>query len=126
MKKLSAIVLAALLFAAPALAQKHSHGSKGPNGGTLEDVAGVHVEFVPSGNSLTFHILNEDNRPVSTKGYSGSVLVVSGQDRETITLTPSGDNSLKGETKKPIAPGAGITLMIKTDAGKSGQAKYKG
>lgn len=81
---------------------------------------------LPSGNALTFHILNEDNKPVSTKGYSGSVLVVNGQDRETITLTTSGENTLKGEAKKPIAPGAGITLMVKTGGGKTGQAKYKG
>jgi len=124
--KISSLVLAASLLAAPALADPHRHGAKGPNGGTLEDVAGVHVEFVPSGNALTFHVLNEDNKPVSTKGYSGSVLVVNGQDRETITLTTSGENALKGEAKKPIAPGAGITLMIKTDGGKTGQAKYKG
>lgn len=126
MKKLSMFTLVTLLFAAPAWAQSHSHSTKGPNGGMLEDVAGVHVEFVPSGNSLTFHVLNEDNKPVSTKGYSGSVLVVNGQERETITLTTSGENTLKGEAKKPIARGATITLMIKTDGGKTGQAKYKG
>ena len=125
MKKLSVFAVVALLFVAPAWAQSHSHGAKGPNGGILEDVAGVHVEFVPSGNSLTFHILNESNKPVSTKGYSGSVLVVNGPDRETITLTISGENTLKGEAKKPIAPGTAITLMIKTDGGKTGQAKYK-
>lgn len=124
--KRSALALAVLLFATPAWADPHKHGSKGPNGGALEDVAGVHVEFVPSGNGLTFHVLNEDNKPVSTKGYSASVLVVNGQDRETITLTISGENTLKGEAKKPIAPGAAITLMIKTDGGKTGQAKYKG
>lgn len=121
-----ALVLAAMLFAAPALAEPHKHGAKGPNGGALEDVAGVHVEFVPAGNSLTFHVLNEDNKPVSTKGFTGSALVVDGQDRETITLTISGENALKGEAKKPIAPGSAITLMIKTDGGKTGQAKYKG
>ena len=54
------------------------------------------------------------------------MLIVNGQDRETITLTPSGENSLKGEAKKPIAPGAAVTLMIKTEAGKTGQAKFKG
>jgi hypothetical protein len=124
--KPSALILAALLFAAPAWAQQHSHSMKGPNGGTLADVAGVHVEFMPSGNALTFNVLNEDNKPVSTKGYSGSVLVVTGQERETITLTTSGENTLKGEAKKSIAPGAAITLMIKTDGGKTGQAKYKG
>ena len=124
--KVRALALAALLFASPAWADPHKHGAKGPNGGAMEDVAGVHVEFVPSGNAVTFHVLNEDNKPVSTKGYSGSVLVVHGQERETITLTASGENALKGEAKKPIAPGAAITLMIKTDGGKSGQAKYKG
>jgi hypothetical protein len=123
--KPSALMLAALLFVAPAWAQQHSHGTKGPNGGTLADVAGIHVEFVPSGNALTFNVLNEDNKPVSTKGYSASVLIVNGQDRETVTLATSGENALKGEARKPV-PGAAITLMIKTDGGKTGQARYKG
>jgi len=123
--KPSALMLAALLFVAPAWAQQHSHGTKGPNGGTLADVAGVHVEFVPSGNALTFNVLNEDNKPVSTRGYSGSVLIVNGQDRETVTLATSGENALKGEASKAIS-GAAITLMIKTDGGKTGQARYKG
>ncbi|MGE0290035.1 MAG: hypothetical protein AB7I42_27795 [Bradyrhizobium sp.] len=121
-----ALILAALIFATPVWAQQHSHGTKGPNGGILADVAGVHVEFVPSGNALTFNVFSEDNKPVSTKGYSGSVLVVIGQDRETITLSASGENALKGEAKKPIAPGTAVTLMIRTDGGKTGQAKYKG
>jgi hypothetical protein len=70
-------------------------------------------------------VLNEDNKPVSTRGYSGSVLIVNGQDRETVTLATSGENALKGEASKPVS-GAGITLMIKTDGGKTGQARYKG
>ena len=123
--KPSALMLAALLFVAPAWAQQHSHGTKGPKGGTLADVAGVHVEFVPSGNALTFNVLNEDNKPVSTKGYSASGLIVNGQDRETVTLATSGENVLKGEARKPVS-GAAITLMIKTDRGKTGQARYKG
>ena len=31
---------------------------------------------------------------------------------------------MKGEAKKPIAPNASITLMLKTQQGKSGQAKF--
>ena len=40
-------LIAALAFAAPAAAQ-HKHGAdhKGPNGGPVEDVAGVHAELV--------------------------------------------------------------------------------
>ena len=118
------ILTAMLLSAVPAAAQ-HAHGSKGPNGGMMEDVAGVHAELMTSGNAITFNIIDEGNKPVPTSGFTGSVLVVSGSERETITLAPSGDTALKGEAKKPIAANAAITLMLKTKEGKSGQAKLK-
>jgi hypothetical protein len=60
---------------------------------------------------------------IATKGYSAAVLVVSGTAKETVTLTASSENSLQGEAKTVIAPGA--TVMLKTAEGKSGQAKYK-
>ncbi len=116
--------LTALAFATPTLAQ-HSHGSKGPNGGLMEDVAGVHAEFLTTGSTITINILDEGNKAVSTKGYTASVLVVIGSERETVKLEPSGESSLKGEAKKPVAPNAQVTLMIKTAAGKSGQARFK-
>ncbi|MBN9597180.1 MAG: hypothetical protein IJ127_06840 [Afipia sp.] len=117
------ILAAMLLSAAPAMAQ-HSHGSKGPNGGLMEDVAGVHAELMTSGNTITFNIVDEANKPVATDGFTGSVLVVSGSERETITLAPAGSSALKAEAKKQIAAGTSVTLMLKTKAGKSGQAKF--
>jgi hypothetical protein len=121
-----ALILAASLFvAAPALAQQHSHGAhKGPNGGVVQDIADVHAELVRSGSTVTVNILDESNKPISSKGFSGSALIVAGADRETVTLTPSGDSALKGEAKKPIAPNAAVTIVIRTASGKSGQAKY--
>jgi len=113
----------ALIWGGSAVAQ-HAHGSKGPNGGILEDVAGVHAELVTSGNTITINILDESNKPLSTQGYTGSVLVVAGSDRETVKLEPAG-TALKGEAKKAPAANAQITLMLKTAAGKSGQARYK-
>jgi hypothetical protein len=120
-----ALALAALLtVSAPALAQQHSHGSKGPNGGVLEDVAGVHAELLASGNTITVNILDESNKPMKTAGFTGSALVVNGSNRETVQLAVSGDNALKGQTKQPIAPSSQVTLMLKTAAGKSGQARF--
>ena len=113
-----------LAFALSAAAQ-HNHGSKGPNGGAMEDVAGVHAELVARGNTVTVHITNEDGKPVSTKAYSASVLIAGGGGRETLTLAPSGENALKGDAKTPIAPGAQITLQLRTDKGKSGQARFR-
>lgn len=118
------IALAAMLFSVPAAAQ-HKHGATGPNGGLMEDVAGVHAELIASGNTITFNVLDEESKPIKAAGYSGSVLIVSGSDRETVQLAVSGDNALKGEAKKPIAANATITLMLRTDQGKTGQARFK-
>jgi hypothetical protein len=115
-----------VLMAALALGSVPAFAEKGPNGGQMEDVAGVDAELLVSGATLTFNIfVNDENKPIATKGYTGAVLIVSGTDRETLTLTPFGESSLKGDAKKPIAPGAAITLTLKTATGKTGQARFK-
>lgn len=121
-----ALVLALILaFSASASAQHNHNNQKGPNGGQVEDVAGVHLEFVSSGTTLTFNVLDESNKPISAKGITASALVVAGGDRETVTLTVQGDSQLKGELKKPIPAGATVSVTLKTPAGKSGQARFK-
>ena len=117
-------IIAVLAFVTPAVAQ-HAHGQKGPNGGQMEDVAGVHAELVTSGTSITVNVYDEGNKPVPTKAFTASVLIASGPDRETLALVPQGENSLKGEAKKPIAKGATVSVTMKTAAGKSGQARFK-
>ncbi len=118
------IAAAMMLWAGLAVAQ-HSHGStKGPNGGAVQDVAGVHAELVMAGNAVTINILDENNKPTSAKGFSGTVLIVSGSNRETVQLAPSGDTALKGEAKAAIPSGATVTLVLKNAAGKSGQVKF--
>lgn len=123
MKYILALV-ATLVFCASAVAQ-HAHGSKGPNGGQMEDVAGVDAELLISGNTVTLNIFDEGSKPVPIKGFTASALIVLGSDRETLTLTPSGENALKGEAKKTIGKGATISVTLKTAAGKSGQARFK-
>jgi hypothetical protein len=115
--------VAALMLIGSAVAQ-HKHGDKGPNGGPMEDVAGVHAELMVSGNTLTINVFDEDSKPVPTTGFSGAALIVAGADKETVSLSPSGQSALKAEAKKPIAAGAAITLTLKTASGKSGQAKF--
>ena len=118
------IAVAMMLWAGLAVAQ-HSHGStKGPNGGAVQDVAGVHAELVLAGNAVTINILDENNKPTSAKGFSGTVLIVSGASRETVQLAAAGDTALKGEAKAAIPTGATVTLVLKNAAGKSGQVKF--
>ena len=115
--------LAALLMASPAFAEEYE---KGPNGGLMLDVAGIDAELLTSGNTVTVNVFEASSpKPVSTKGYTAAVLVAGGAGRETVTLAPQGENSLKGDAKNPIAASATITLTIKTAEGKSGQVKFK-
>ena len=116
-------LLAALAVASPAPAEDYE---KGPNGGLMLDVAGIDAELLTAGNTVTINVFEANApKPVSTKGYVAAVLIVSGANRETLSLAQAGENSLKGEAKNPIAAGATITLTIKTEAGKSGQVKFK-
>lgn len=116
--------IAMVLWAGVAVAQ-HSHGNmKGPNGGPMQDVVGVHAELVLSGNTVTINLLDEANKPVPAKGFSGSVLVVSGGARETVQLAVASDSSLKGDAKATVPIGAQVTLVLKNAAGKSGQVKF--
>jgi len=122
--KLVFAILLALAWATPSPAQ-HAHGHKGPNGGQMEDVAGVHLELLASGQNLTLNVFDESNKAVPTTGFTASALISSGSDRETLSLAPSGTNSLSGQTKKPINAGATISVTLKTAAGKTGQARFK-
>jgi len=119
------LMIAALALWAGVASAQHGHGSmKGPNGGAMQDVAGVHAELLVTANVVTINIFDESNKPASAKGFSGSVLIVSGSSRETVQLAVAGDGSLKGEAKAAVPAGAAVTLVLKNAAGKSGQVKF--
>jgi hypothetical protein len=117
--------LIAFLLVLPAAAQRAHENEKGPNGGPMMDVAGVHAELIASGNMLTFNIFDEGGKPIVTKDFSGTALVVTGADRETLQLKPSGENALQAQTKKTVGAGTQVTITLKTSAGRSGQTRFK-
>jgi len=89
-------------------------------------VSGLNAQaLIVTANVVTINIFDEANKPVATKGFTASALIVSGAERETITLTPQDENALKGEAKKPVAKGATISVTLKTAAAKTGQARFK-
>ena len=116
-------LIATLALSFPAVAQ-HAHGTKGPNGGQMADIADVHAELITSNNTIIINVFDEGVKPVATKNFAASALVSRDSERETVVLIPSGEAALKGEAKKPVA-GAAITVTLKTAAGKSGQTRFK-
>ncbi|MGE0290605.1 MAG: hypothetical protein AB7F35_21535 [Acetobacteraceae bacterium] len=125
MKKISLLAAVLWLALAPAvLAQGHSHGDKGPKGGAMQDVAGVHAELMVADRTLTVNIYDEDNKPVPASGFSGSALVGSGQTRQVVQLASGSDNALTGTASAAVPRGAPVTLQLKAPNGKTGQAKF--
>ena len=126
MKHLFAIVCLVLMWSGPSYAQHAHGGEKGPNGGPMEDVAGIDAELITYNNKITINVFDAKTaKPIATKNYSAAVLIASGSARETVTLSPQGENSLQGDAKGPVTAGATITITIKTAEGQSGQAKFK-
>jgi hypothetical protein len=117
------LLIVAVVFAVVASAEEYK---KGPNGGLTLDVAGVDAEVMTAGNTVTINVFVPNTaKPVPTNRFTAAAPIVSGSNRETISLTPQGENSLKGDAKNPITPDATITLTIKTAEEKSGQVKFK-
>lgn len=89
MFKYALALAAAFAFATPAVAQ-HAHGNKGPNGGIMEDIAGVHAEMLASGNTITVNILDEGGKPLASKGYTATALVIRVTEREPALVKETG------------------------------------
>ncbi|MCK9908183.1 hypothetical protein MXD81_03510 [Microbacteriaceae bacterium K1510] len=124
MTKIGTALALVVALSTAAFAQ-HKHGTTGPNGGPMEDVAGVHAELITSGTALTINVVDENGKPVKAAGYSASALVVTGGQRETVKLEPAGDSALKATLQTPVVANTQVTLMLKTADGKSGQARFK-
>jgi hypothetical protein len=99
---------------------------KGPNGGLMLDVAGVDAELLTAGNTVTFNVfVPNTTKPVSTKGFTAAVLIVGSGGRETVTLAPHGENSLKADAKSPIAAGRDNHIDHQNRRGKIGTSKIQ-
>jgi hypothetical protein len=120
-KKLSYAFLGVALFATAALAHAPA---KGKNGGQQVDAGNYHVEAVVKGNTLDVFITDHDEKPVLTKGFKGTaVLIVKGKPAQ-IVLAPRGDNVLTGTSPVELAAPIRGAIQITNDERQTVQAKF--
>src|SRR5262249_57134140 len=82
-----------------------AHGPKvGQNGGPQEDAGSLHVEIVPKGTVLQVYLKDHSDKVVSTNGFKGTRIFVINRKAERITLTPAGENQLKGVSSLHLPP----------------------
>ena len=118
------ILLAALMLALlPPAAQ--AHGPKvGHNGGPQADAGTYHVEVVAKGTELQVYLRDHFDKPVNTQGFKGTAIFAIGGKTERITLTPEGENQLKGTATVTLPATPKGAVQIVPPAGATVQAKF--
>jgi hypothetical protein len=120
-RKLSLAFLGAAVIAGAALAHAPE---KGKNGGQQVDAGNYHVEAVVKGNTLDIFITGHDEKPVSTKGFKATaVLIVKGKAAQ-ISLAPRGDNILTGTSAVELAAPIRGAIQITNAENETVQAKF--
>ena len=98
--KLTVLAVAAALAMATFAALAHAP-KIGVHGGPQVDAGSFHVEIVPQGTVLQVYLRDHSDKAVSTQGWKGIAIFTIDGKAQRITLTPAGDNQLKGRGRRP-------------------------
>jgi hypothetical protein len=103
-----------------------AHAPKiGQNGGPQEDAGSFHVEIVPKGTVLQVYLKDQADKAVTSSGFKGTAIFVIDGKAERITLTPAGENQLKGTSSVDLPAEPKGAVQITTPTGSTVQAKFK-
>lgn len=121
-KTLLALLSAALIgLSGTALAHE---ADKGLNGGTLIDVDGHHIEFVPGTDELTFYLSDENEAPLTSEGAKMKAIVQNDGKTNQLDLSPAAPNKLIVKTGAPLASGAKVVVTGTLPDGHTLQGRF--
>ena len=104
----------------------HKHDEKthaGHHGGVVAMAGHTEYELVAKPDVLTVHVLEEE-KPLSTKGASGTLTLLVGKEKTNATLVPAGDNKLEAKGAFKLSPGARIVATITLQGHKPDQVRF--
>jgi len=119
--------LIGLCLSAGALAHDDAYldTQKAPHGGQLRMAGPLHLELVVAkegpdtqAKPITVYVTDHAGQKRPTAGATGTITLLAGKTKVSTTLTPDGDNRLKGQAAYPALPGlkavVGVTLAGQT------------
>ena len=136
MKKIfsiTALVLGGLLAAGSALAHDDAYldTQKAPHGGQLRMAGIYHFELVVDRTSpeakekpVSVYLTDHAGEKIPAAGATGSATLLSGKTRTTVTLTPDGDNRLKGLGNYASTPDLKAIVSITPAGQAAAQARF--
>ena len=83
------------------------------------------MEIVAQGTMLQVYLRDHSNKAVSTNGFKGTAIFVINGKAERISLTPAGENQLKGTSSVDLPAEPKGVVQIMTPTGSTAQAKFK-
>lgn len=119
----AAAIATALMFASVTGAAAHDE-DKGPNGGQVADVAGHHIEFVPSPKELTFYLTDESGKDIASAGTKAKAVVQDAGKTTPLELSAESPNKLTAKLADPLTPGAKVVVTAVMADGHNLQARY--
>ena len=121
--KLTVLAVAAALTTVAFAALAHAP-KIGVHGGPQVDAGSFHVEIVAQGTVLQIYLRDHSDKAVSTQGWKGIAIFTIDGTAQRITLTPAGDNELKGTASVDLPEDPKGAVRITTSAGSTVQAKF--
>lgn len=87
-------IAALLVSPLPALAQGHSHThGPGPNGGQIGDIGSRHVELVTRDGELRLYLLDDQEKPITARGASGTATIQAQGRQQTLRFEAGPDDA---------------------------------
>jgi len=124
LSKLSAALFTALAVSMSqgALASEKDHDAAPKHGGIVSVAKDVNYEQVAKPDALTLYVIDH-GKPVSTKGGSATLTLLSGAEKAEVKLDPAGENKLEAKGTFKVQPGTKIAGTVKLE-GKTANVKY--
>lgn len=131
---LSAAALLAVVFASGATlahSDEYLDTQKAPNRGQLRMAGGYHFELVVAtdsketkDNPVVVYVTDHAGAKQSTAGAGGTVTILAGKKKTTVTLAPDGENRLKGTGKYASTPDMKAIVSITLPGKAAEQARF--
>jgi len=123
MKSKSLITAALLGIAlAPAVFAAGDHTPK--FGGIVAPGKEFDAELVAGPEQITVH-LDDHGKPLSSKGATGKIVLLTGSDKVEVTLAPAGESRLEAKGKFNVAKGTKAVLTVTLANKKTGTVRYE-
>lgn len=85
------IAVSALL---PGMALAHlPPGTRGPNGGQMQDIGPYHAELLARDGELSLFLFDSNDRPLSAAQASGQAIILAEGRQQTLPLAPRADGA---------------------------------